>query len=550
MKMKNTISLLWIALGCSLLFSCNKPRTNEIEFGGMVVNSKGKALDSVEVELQGTIVNTSKTGEFRIKSSGKSSSYVLNFSRKKYGFVSKVYTDSKLNLIVTMAKATEVSIDLRTFDGEVIRVADTAPETTPPPAVNQQSADALASVPFVYDEHGTLIDFKMPTALAAGGQGLGNFARPVRGAVVEIPKAGIDLPGENTRIDVSIQTIDTYSPDGMPGNNQVNLGGCVGYMNSFGAVNIELKQNGKPLNLRKGFKARVIVPVDTISILTGKAIAETIPFLTYNRVTGLWELNGYAQLNKSKSAYEGMTEHFSSFNMDMVIGTGASCYQICNKLNATTYTDQKIEVSAPYYHFYNLGAGDCECSTGGDAHVIINMGPYTPCGVRVFNGTTLLSTFVFIAGPPAASGACPYNGCGASVEINDTFRQEYVNSNKLGMCHAQLAFPQRTSTGSAASYPIKLTWLYEASFAAATVNESFEIQDSTNGTTWTSLATITSPNELVHEFVPPAIAPGAIHFYKVIKGGDSNMVCITVDTFGTVSYDPGGVTLTVPADCF
>ena len=566
--MKKIIIPLLIILAIVFVFSLNncsdgRKGTEDVKvvFSGRITNSQGIPLDSVKVELQGGYIFTDKEGNFKIGAKRDTLRFVLNATRNGYGFVSKIYSQAQANIKISMARATEKQIDIRRIEGEVIRVVDRNPEMTTPPGANVATANPLSSIPFVYNATGQLIDFKMPAAIENNYQAMNNFRPPVVGAQVEIPKNGLELNGDNTLIDVSIQTIDLYSGDGMPGNNTVRLGNSYsGFIKSFGAMNFDITQNGKPVKLKKGIKARITIPVDTISILTKESLNPTIPFLTYNRSTGIWEQEGTAILNKSKSAYEGWTTHFSTFNMDMTFGSGSTCYKICNTLSSTTYPDQKIEISAPYYHFFNMGTAVCECSPGVGAHAIINMGPFSPCGVRVFNGTTLLSTYAFIAGDAASLGACPYDGCGGSVDITDVLHQEYVSSNKLGMCHIQLAFPQRTTSGANSSYPIRLTWLYEQTFSATTTGVRFKIESSTDNATWNAVTngiSYTSTSELVHHFDTDSVSASSTTYYRIslVTGGDgnpSNTVCITIDTFGNIdtSSCTGTTVLFTPPPCF
>jgi len=551
--MKKSIISNSVVLGIAVMLflnSCSNDRKGGSEFfSGKITNSKGMPLDSVKVELQNEATLTDKEGNFKIAVKKDTQRYVLNATRKGYGFVSKIYSKPEIKIKITMAKALEKRIDINKVEGELITITDRNPEMTAPPGSNVQLANPLSKVPFVYDANGRLIDFEVPTILQNNQQGLNNFKPPVLGARVEIPKNGLELNGQSSVVDVSIQTIDLYAGDGMPGDNTVRMGDCRGYVKSFGAMNFEISQNGKPVKLKKGVKARITIPVDTISILTKETLSPTIPFLTYNRSKGIWEQEGTSVLNKSKSVYEGWTTHFSTFNMDMTFGSGSTCYQICNNSTATN-----IEISAPYYHYFTLGAADCDCVSGGGAHAIINMGPFSPCGVRIFNGATLVSTYVFTAGDATALGACPYDGCSGSVAINDTFDQAYVSSNKLGMCHIQLAYPHRSTTSSVAgNYPIRLSWLYEATFGSGTTGVHFKIESSPDNATWsTVIASYASPDELVHHYDPPAMSPSTTTYYRIslaAGGGDSNSVCLTIDAFGTADTS-SCAGLTTPNDCF
>jgi hypothetical protein len=332
-------------------------------------------------------------------------------------------------------------------------------------------------------------------------------------------------------------------------------------MKSFGAMNIEIKQNGKPVKLKKGVKARITIPVDTISILTKETIGRTIPFLTYNTTTGIWEQEGTAILNATKTAYEGWTTHFSSFNMDQNF-SNPSCYKICNTISLANL---KIEISAPYYHLFNV-SHDCTsgtCPGSGSAHAISNIDPYSAVGIKMLDYTnaanpTVVSTYVFVAGDTKPAPTCPYDNCTGTVIVADTVARNFVATNKLSMCNIQLASPQRKTSGSAGPFPIRLAWLYDDDFAAtAAAVRTFDIESSTNGTTgWAVMAggtNLSSAFELVHHFDPAALAAGT-YFFRVIRkvggvasGNYSNRVGITIDNFGGVTYLP---VAQYPAFCF
>ncbi|MBY0434314.1 MAG: hypothetical protein K2U26_09410 [Cyclobacteriaceae bacterium] len=555
-----------------MLVSCTEKKTGHeslISFQGIVVDSKLSSLDSVEVELQGKTVLTDSKGGFSISAASNSAKYALNFSKKGFGFVSKIYVQSGSGLKITLAKARETKINIRTVEGEVIRIIDTRPEVTSPPSSTVPLGNPLANVPFVYDASGNLIDFKMPSDLKGNYDGLNNFQQPARGAIVEIPKNGLEVNGENPIVEASIQTIDLYSPDGMPGDNTVRTSnGCLGYIRSYGAVNFEISQKGKPIKLKKGAKARIIVPIDTISILTKEPLPKTIPFLTYNRNSGIWEQEGTAILDKSKGYYEAWTTHFSTFNMDMTFGNAASCYQICNSIPSGAFTDLRIEISAPYYHLFSINS-TTPCSTSGrcgsnSSFAIVNMGPYSPVGVRLLNYSTtppeLLSTYIFVAGPSVAVAdtQCPYDACSGPQVISNSLDQNYVKTDKSGMCHIQLANPQRTTSGSAATYPIKLAWLYDDSFTTS-ATKKFNVEISTDNSIWSGViggTGYTSPDELVHQITTNVTASTKTYFRVYLSdpatnnnvGDPSNVVCIEIDSMGNPTLSTCGV-LAVPSAC-
>ncbi|MFZ6010097.1 MAG: hypothetical protein ACOYXT_07075 [Bacteroidota bacterium] len=569
MKRIFAVSLSVILFVAILILDSCIPKQSEkagFAFAGNVYDTEGKPLPNVLVQVQDKEATTNDEGFFRVIELRETNPYVLNASLLGYGFVSKVYRDTSTHVRITMAKAKVTPIDLGAIEGDSVSITDTSPSfSTPLSAGSPAGSNPLSAIPFVYDSAGRLIGFEMPAPLQATYDAINNFRPPVLGARLVFPKEGLELQGDGRKIDVSLQTIDLYAPDGMPGDYTVRLENQQrGFMRTYGAANIDIFQDGKPVQLKKGYQARVIIPVDTLSILTKEKLAGEIPFLVYNRATGEWEQEGMAVLNRSRTAYEASTSHFSSFNMDMVFGAAASCYKVCNEISTATFPNQKIEISVPSKSkLLDVGApcaspGNCTTNGAGTgaAHGIINLEPYTPVGVKMFNGTTLLSTHVFVTGGSSINQNCDFNACHGPVVTTNTLDQRYVNGTSTGMCHALLAAPQKRLDVAGPPYTVKVAWLYDNDFAVnASPALTFDVQVSNTEDFAATLVNLTNYNppgtvDIINSYEFAAAQNSASYYFRVRPTGSgdwSNVVCITFDSMGnTPSTCTSAI---VPSNC-
>jgi|GEM_PF-6867902 hypothetical protein len=568
--MKTTKSVLMVVFFTSIFFYCNKPSRqdcpeSQVTISGVVTDVKGVPLENVTLASQGKVVQSDKTGGFKLECLTPGDRIVLNVSKFGYGFVSKIYRGNAEGVKISLAKANTQTIDLGNLESDSIVIVDMNPDISSPLSSSYSSSNPLADLPFVFNERGELVGFEMPSSLQATYSGLSLFTPPVLGATVIIPKNGLEINDDNDEVDVSIQTIDLYSPDGMPGDYSVQMqDGRTGFMRSFGAVNFEILQNGKDVRLKPKFEAKIIIPVDTLSILTKQKLPDTIPFLVYDQTTGRWKTEGIAKLDKGKMCYVATTSHFSSFNMDMVFGDESTCYKICNTITSIPFGDLRAEISVsdPSKTKQNL-MFDIGCSTPGNcstgsAHGIVNLSPFEPVGLRIFNtnpSTTLVSSYVFVAGDKKTGAKDCTNSfdlCDGPVAITNVLNQKYFKTGGDGMCRPLLAVPVKSSVSNSSPLTFKLAWLYDNDFAVTTDQASFEVEvsmtDSDGG--FSSISTIPLTANRLHNFVYSTTFAEGTYYFRVVEGAsnNSNWVCITVDSMGTSSMCTS-VNQPTPTDC-
>lgn len=141
-----------------------------------------------------------------------------------------------------------------------------------------------------------------------------------RGARLQVP-AGSLVYGDQTAaqgpISLSMATLNPARRS-LPGDYRaVDAASTAVELVSFGALFAEFRDvNGKKINLKKGAKAKLTVPVSD----NQASLAEpTIPMWSYDEKSGLWIEEDQGKLINTPSgpAYAGNTTHFSTINMDV-----------------------------------------------------------------------------------------------------------------------------------------------------------------------------------------------------------------------------------------
>jgi hypothetical protein len=102
---------------------------------------------------------------------------------------------------------------------------------------------------------------------------------------------------------------------------------------SFGAISVDLTQGNTPLQLAKGQKATIRIPVQSRSA----ARPATIPLYYWDGAKALWVQEGTATLKSDANGayYEGQVSHFTTWNADRPISESVSI-QGCVQTKAGT----------------------------------------------------------------------------------------------------------------------------------------------------------------------------------------------------------------------
>jgi hypothetical protein len=140
-------------------------------------------------------------------------------------------------------------------------------------------------------------------------------------AQVTLPPAGLvydDGTPASGNVTVTLATINPAADvNNMPGGYMADSGKLI---ESFGAIQVNLNDGSKHLQLAPGKTATIRIPVMTRSATT----PATIPLFHFDEASGKWKQEGTAKLKgdvTSGQYYEGTVSHFSYWNADQVIET-------------------------------------------------------------------------------------------------------------------------------------------------------------------------------------------------------------------------------------
>ncbi|MCK6617498.1 MAG: hypothetical protein L6Q51_07615 [Cyclobacteriaceae bacterium] len=576
MKLKTIIATLLVLLMSNLLvIRCDLFKDKNTQcFSGKVVDGKGNPIQGALISIggqKGRHIETTKGGEFKICAKpNKDQRYVLNVEKLGFGLVSKIYSGPDNAIAITMENATVIE-GLNLNDN--ISITDTQPNTaTPSQPDYTRISSPLDTIPFVYDAAGRLIAFGAPPQVERTYKAIDQFRPQRRGATVTLEPDALEDPTADRKqqgaffqskgglgsVTGSVSTVDIYSPDGMPGDYSTRMqNGERGFMVTYGAVDVNFYSNGKPLQLKKGKFATISIPVDTLALIYGEKLPATIPLLVYDKETGLWQRDGnnVGTLNKAGTAYEAKISHFSVFNMDEEFGaTTAACLKLCSD---TAPTGARIEITGVIPgHIKNLlfGSSICSasgtsvgCSAGETAYAINNMEPNEPIGVRLFDGTNVRASYVFIAGDAGNETDCSdnYAQCTAVEKISWSVSC-YQNNDAVGSIDGPVVAILPLGGTS-----FRVAWVYVDAAAAGSplanpaTNYKIEfITISNQGTSinmsdagWTDAATVPGSTEIKNSR-DVTIATGT--------GTDPVLIRVTAFPSGATSFISGSVRLLNP----
>lgn len=506
MTMKTIPKIIFLALLLSAGLIWQSCCSSGLHFKGRIVDAEGNGISEAAISVGDKKDKSGKNGGFEIcvERSGR---YVVNVTKLGYGFASKIYHDTTGTALIRLARAT-----VKTFgEGQDIVVQDMRPEMSSPLA---RVASPLDTIPFVYNGKGELIGFTRPKELSDARKSLTNYQPQTLGARIEIPANSFVIEGTlnqpNGNIEISLNTVDLYSSDGMPGDYTARRekDRDQGFMVPFGAANIEAFANGKSLQLKPNSKATLTIPIDTLSIITGAEVPALIPLMVYDRKSGLWNIEGTASLNAEKTAYTTEISHFSTYNMDL-FKSAPSCIQICKELAAgatltITATDGTKTTTR------TMPTDPSACASGrcivfgptSETAGIINMPNNTNAELVVASGGSTVATYIINSGPqpggfssPADYQKCDFDACAGPFYITDNRCWEIKDAvapfNVTGMSGPVMTFKQNTAT----STDIDFTWIFVQNTSGGVItnnaNTYFEVEYQTlsSSTSFTSLGT-------------------------------------------------------------
>jgi hypothetical protein len=414
MSSRIIILLLIISLflaGCASLFDRRK---GYVHFWGYVMSQDGKPLESARVEINDSMIRTDAKGRYSILVK-KSKRYVMNIRKQGWGTISKVVDTPARGGRWAMPRATVKTVDPTQF----IFVQDN--KTCLGPLSSRVNWDnyPLQRQPRVLDANGQMAAGQFSPKLEEAVKIVEAGADCPPGISIQIPANALvniagNPPGE--KVQVSVSTVDLFTPDEMPGDFTV-LGedGRTMYMRSTGAGVVEVTAKGQPYQLKKGAEAVLTIPIDPTQLKAREKPAPTIPLLLYDEKLGVWRPRSIAQLNAKGDAYVAKIPHLSAFNMD-ILKTDPSCVKF---LNAGIYGSFTLEITVssdtgPITRDKTIFGYE----TGDRVHALYNLPNNTDITMRPFKdegaGPRPLGTYMANTGDPHSGDSPPtpdYNVC-------------------------------------------------------------------------------------------------------------------------------------------
>lgn len=347
--------LILMALAFILAVSCKRPPKQEmVKVEGKIVDTSGEVVAEGKLEIytpnaEGVPQLTTvpfKNGQIAGEVP-KSNRYVVNVKVRGYGLVSKVFTNELPAYTYELKKATTVTVSpLMGF------VAIDANNNCLGSFSKRSDwrASPLASLPILLNGNGEVAGFGMPEELQRAYDFHALAAPCNNGISVTVPAGAIAgstaLPDS---IRVSMSAFDLFSPDGMPGEYSAQVPTGTGFMESFGAFNIELydeKDNSYNLNQKERAQAEVVFPTEVL-FPDRKDFPKSVPILYYDEQYGIWKSEQeMAYYDAERKAYVGKVKHFSAINLDLEKDDPA-CVRILDNDTDGTNPPYIVEVTVP-----------------------------------------------------------------------------------------------------------------------------------------------------------------------------------------------------------
>jgi hypothetical protein len=254
-------------------------------------------------------------------------------------------------------------------------------------------------------------------------------------------------------VDVSIRYVNPYDENGlMPGDFGAISNGEQAYLNSWGAVDVQIRSADDPerkFQLRRGTDARLTIPLFS-------AIQPNTPgnmnLWDYDEKEGVWREVG--TLLNTGNAMVGSTDQFSTLNADIAF-TNATCLQILDNPNNPAFPAYRVDViisvptggGAPQVFTYNnLKKTDLPL-------IVVRLPANTNVTVTVkrksniFSPSTTISTQIVNTGNPIP-GAASMNPSPPYTFCNDVYLKPPPAPGSPGQSPGQV-FLSRVSTPSA-----------------------------------------------------------------------------------------------------
>lgn len=341
-----------------------------LRMSGTVVDQNGVRVPGASVSINGTVVTTNAAGGF-LTSVGDTTRYVVNVSKPGYALTSVIFNHPVMGHRYVLERGFEVSVD-----------------PTIPIDVTDQ--------PGRYD----------PKERGRDSVRLGVRVQVPANALAD---ANGNAPAAN--LTATLQTRDlTRTP--LPGDyGAITAAGREVRLESFGAASVTFRDaGGTVFNLKSGATARITLPVMPSQLTGPNAAPATIPFWSYDTLSGYWR--EYAQARLVGSAYEVDVPHLSELNTDLSKGQ-AACIRV--HLDATLPLNRPINVKVP-----SVTPQTLQIVADQPLNAVYRLPPNTPVTFEPLDDTgqpIQLATQTVNSGAatPDLWPQAPYTSCGTDV---------------------------------------------------------------------------------------------------------------------------------------
>lgn len=455
------VVILVLILLLILLWWWSRTGADEATFSGTLRDSSGQPVAGALIRVGDNTTKSDAQGRFVVKGAWvRSERWVLEVRHPGFAPISKVFGQGVEGLDLTTVKTT-----VRTFDAASAIVARDMRSNCigSITATANWGAHPVARFPRTFDTAGNQVTGKLPPeaqrvlAFSSAAQPCGS------GFQVSVPASSlVNTSGQvvQGQVQLGLSTVDLYSPDGMPGDYTVAGEEGPAYMESFGAGTLEARAGDQILQLRKGSKASIEIPVDPAQIKAGAKIPPTIPLLRYEPASGDWHRIGEATLDTGRMVYVGEVTHFSEFNAD-VIKTDPACLRFDASGIAGSF---ELAITAPTasggYRQVTRTVAPNPGQTNPNLHAIFNLPANAWVALRAIRSGMPIGTWLVETGGPWGGTAAPtydYAACGTVFNLSETMASGVTHdgsTHQFGPLPKHVSFLVNTAGATEDVYPV------------------------------------------------------------------------------------------------
>jgi hypothetical protein len=262
----------------------------------------------------------------------------------------------------------------------------------------------------VFADEASAVEFRLlpesPAVVVSADEG-GEAAGP-RGAQVTVPAGGlVDASGAPVTGDVNVHLTPldpTVAAElaAAPELIAVNDANANVLLESFGMMDITIRQDGEELQLATGQTMDIVLPAPAGA--TG--LPATMPLWSFNEATGQWEEEGVLTLSEDGSGWVGSISHMSMWNADVAVESGCASGSVVDAATGEPIPGARISSRGLDYTGYS------DATAGADGTFRINVRINSRLAITAFHATTgsasveVSSNGTVAAVPPTSADGC------------------------------------------------------------------------------------------------------------------------------------------------